>query len=147
MPDIDTKKPRRHLKNIPPDRFQPKVLIFWVMLLIAVVALLYWSPGITVSPAEMKIYEVVTHAEQGDVSQAVIQPDPTGGRDWVLIKGDLKDASLKNDRGVKTASFRASGRLTDANMERLQKTNKFTERPTTTLMYQIAGQVIPILII
>jgi len=48
---------------------------------------------------------------------------------------------------MKTTSFRAAGRLTDSNMERLQKTNKFVERPTTTLLYQIAGQVIPILII
>jgi hypothetical protein len=32
MPDNDTKKPRRQLKNIPPDRFQPKVLIFWIIL-------------------------------------------------------------------------------------------------------------------
>src|ERR1019366_1414814 len=133
MPDSDTKKPRRQLKNIPPDRFQPKVLIFWVILFCAVVALLYWSPGMTVAPAQMTIYEVVTHAEQGDISQGIIHPDPTGGRDWVVVTGDLKEASLKNDRGMKTSSFRAAGRLTDANMERLQKTNKFLEPPTTSL--------------
>ena len=120
MPDIDPKRPRRQLKNIPPGGFQPKVLIFWIILLFAVVALLYWSPGMTVGPAQMTIYEVVTHAEQGDISQGMIQPDPSGGRDWVMITGDLKDASLKNDRGVKTSSFRAAGRLTDSNMERLQ---------------------------
>jgi cell division protease FtsH len=148
MPDNDTKKPRRQLKNIPPDRFQPKVLIFWVILLVAVVALIYWSPGITVSPAQLTIYEVVTHAEAGDIKAgAVIQPDPAGGRDWVTITGELNDATLTNDRKMKTAAFRASGRLTDLNMERLQKTNKFAERPTTNLMTQIAAQVIPILII
>ena len=53
MPDNDTKKPRRQLKNIPPDRFQPKVLVFWIILAFAVVALLYWSPGIAVSPAQI----------------------------------------------------------------------------------------------
>jgi cell division protease FtsH len=148
MPDNDTKKPRRQLKNLPPDRFQPKVLIFWVVLLVAVVGLLYWSPGITVSPAQLTIYEVVTHAEAGDIKAgAVIQPDPAGGRDWVTITGDLNDPVLTNDRKVKTSAFRASGRLTDLNMERLQKTNKFIERPTTNLMTQIAAQVIPILII
>ncbi|HEY5078664.1 MAG TPA: ATP-dependent zinc metalloprotease FtsH [Opitutaceae bacterium] len=147
MPELDTKKPRRHLKNIPPDRFQPKVLIFWVILLVAVVALLYLSPGITPAPAELKIYEVVTFAEQGDVSQAVIHTDGSGGRDWVVITGDLKEAVLKNDKGGKTTSFRAAGRLTDANMERLQKTNRFLEPPSTTLLNQVAAQVIPILII
>jgi cell division protease FtsH len=147
MPDNDTKRPRRQLKNIPPDRFQPKVLIFWVILAFVVVALLYWSPGMAVSPAQMTIHEVLTHAEQGDVSQAVITPDPSGGRDWVLITGELKEATLKNERNMKTSAFRAAGRLTDSNMERLQKTDKFIERQPTTLFTQIAAQVIPILII
>ena len=147
MPDIETKKPRRQLKNIPPDRFQPKVLVFWIALAVAVGALLYWSPNITVSPAQITIYEVVTRAEANDVKSAVIQPDPTGGRDWVVITGELNEASLKNERGSKTSSFRAAGRLTDANMERLQKNNKFQERPTTTVLTQLAFSVLPVLII
>jgi cell division protease FtsH len=147
MPDNDAKKPRRPLKNIPPERFQPKVLICWFMLFGAVAALFWWSPAITVSPAQLTIYEVVTHAEAADIKGGMIQPDPSGGRDWVLITGELNEASLKNERGAKTSAFRAAGRLTDANMERLQKTNKFVERPTTTLLTQIAAQVIPILII
>src|ERR1017187_4695233 len=148
MPDNDTKKPRRQLKNIPPDRFQPKVLVFWIILAFAVVALLYWSPGIAVSPAQLTIYEVVTRAEAGDVKVGLIQPDPNGGsRDWVLITGELNDAVLTNERHGKTSAFRAAGRLTDLNMERLQKTNKFIERPTANLLTSIALQVIPILII
>ena len=125
MPDLETKKPRRQLKNIPPDRFQPKVLIFWVALALAVVALLFWSPGITVSPASLTIYEVVQHAESQDIKTGTIQPDPSGGRDWAIITGELNGASLVNERGMKTSAFRAAGRLTDSNMERLQKTNKF----------------------
>ncbi|HMD62095.1 MAG TPA: cell division protein FtsH, partial [Opitutaceae bacterium] len=147
MPDNDTKKARRQLKNLPPDRFQPKVLIFWIILAFAVIALLYWSPGIAVSPKQMTIYEVITRAEAGDIKTGLIQPDQSGGRDWVLITGELGEPVLSSDRNVKTTAFRAAGRLTDQNMERLQKTNKFIERPTTTLAYQIAAQVIPILII
>jgi cell division protease FtsH len=146
MPDTETKKPRRQLKNIPPDRFQPKVLIFWIALALAVVSLLFWSPGITVAPATLTIYEVVTHAENKEIKDGVIQPDNTVGKDWDLITGELNTASLTNDRGVKTAFFRASGRVTDANMERLQKF-KFTERPTTTVLAQLAISVLPVLII
>ena len=147
MPDTETKKPRRQLKNIPPDRFQHKVLIFWVALVLAVVSLILWSPTINVSPATLTIFEVVTHAEASDIKQGVIQPDPSGGRDWVLITGDLNSPSLKNDRGNNTASFRAAGRLTDSNMERLQKTNKFQERLTTTVMTQLALSILPVLVI
>src|SRR5580704_7123301 len=138
MPDTETKKPRRQLKNIPPDRFQPKVLIFWIALLLAVVSLLFWSPGITVSPATLTIFEVVTHAEASDIKSGVIQPDNTVGKDWVLITGELNSPTLVNERGVKTSAFRAAGRLTDANVERLQKTNKFIERQTTTVLAQLA---------
>src|ERR1022692_1462657 len=141
MPDNDTKKPRRQLKNIPPDRFQPKVLIFWIILAFAVVALLYWSPGVAVSPAQLNVYEVITRAEAGDVKPgALIQPDPSGGRDWDVITGELNEAVLVNERHVKTAYFRAAGRITDQNMERLQKTNKFSERSATSLLTQIAVQ-------
>jgi len=148
MPDIESKKPRRQLKNIPPDRFQPKVLLFWVALAFAVVALLFWSPGITVSPAQLKINEVVSHAEANDIKEGVIQPDGgTGGPNWVLITGELNSSSLTNDRGLKTPFFRAAGRLTDANMERLQKTDRFAEKPTTTVMTQVAISVLPVLII
>jgi cell division protease FtsH len=146
MPDTETKKPRRQLKNIPPDRFQPKVLIFWIALALAVVSLLFWSPGITVSPASLTIYEVVTHAEAGDIKSGVIMPDTTAGTNWDIITGELNTASLVNDRGMKTAAFRAAGRVTDANMERLQKF-KFTERPTTTVLQQLAISVLPVLII
>jgi cell division protease FtsH len=147
MPDNETKKPRRQLKNIPPDRFQPKVLIFWVALMLAVVALLFWSPGITVSPAQLTVFEVVTEAEAGNVKAAVIQPDSTGGRDWVLISGDLNSPTRMNERGAKTASFRAAGRLTDSNLERLQKTNKFVERQPSPLLTQLLISVLPVLII
>ncbi|HEY1793378.1 MAG TPA: ATP-dependent zinc metalloprotease FtsH [Opitutaceae bacterium] len=147
MPDPETKKPRRQLKNLPPDRFQPKVLVFWVALVVAVIALLSWSPGMNVAPANLTIYEVVGKAESNEVKQAIIQPETNVGTDWVIITGDLNTANLTNERGLKTASFRAAGRLTDSNLERLQKTNKFQERTGTGLLSQLAISVLPVLII
>jgi cell division protease FtsH len=47
MSDSDNKKSRRPLKNLPPDRFQPKMLIFWLALVAAVLALLYYTPGMS----------------------------------------------------------------------------------------------------
>jgi hypothetical protein len=40
MSDSENKKPRRSLNNLPPDRFQPKMLLFWLALVAAVLALL-----------------------------------------------------------------------------------------------------------
>jgi cell division protease FtsH len=144
----NNKKPRRPIKNLPPERFQPKVLFIWLAIFAAVVALLVWSPGITTSPAKLTIQEVIDRAEAGEVAKGTISPDSSGGRDWVSIKGELVESQkLKGERGVETNQFVAAGRLTDANMERLQKSKKFVEQQSQTLLSAILVQVIPFLLI
>jgi cell division protease FtsH len=146
MSELDNKKKRRPLKSLPPDRFQPKVLIFFLALFLAALALLFLSPGRLTSPASLKIQRVVELAEQGKIKEGIISPDASGGRDWVVVSGQTTEENLKSDRGL-TNNFRAAGRLTDANMERLQKSQAFVEQPATTLFANIAAQVVPFLII
>ena len=147
MPDSDNKKSRRTLKNLPPDRFQPKMLIFWLALVAAVLALLYYTPGMTNTPDNLTIQDVVERAESGNIKPAspapVIRPDTSGGRDGVVISGE----SRKDSSSTVFRQFRAAGRLTDANMERLQKSKLFVEQPSQTLMASIAAQVVPFVII
>ncbi len=143
MPESDNKKSRRALKNLPPDRFQPKMLIFWLALVAAVLALLYYSPGMTNTPDMLTIQEVVDRAETQNIKPgSVIRPDPSGGRDWVAVLGESR-----KDANTPYRPFRAAGRLTDTNMERLQKSKLFIEQPTQTLLTSIAAQVIPFVII
>ncbi|QYM80403.1 ATP-dependent zinc metalloprotease FtsH [Horticoccus luteus] len=148
MPEVDNKKKRRPLKNLPPDRFQPKVLFIWFAIFVAAMALLYWTPGRMTSPATLKIQQVVELAEGGKIKEGVIRPDASGGRDWAVVTGELKE-SIPEAPGSSTMTkqFRAAGRLTDSNMERLQKAQVFAEQPATTLLTQIAAQVVPFLII
>ncbi len=147
MSELDNKKKRRPLKSLPPDRFQPKVLIFFLALFLAALALLFLSPTRLSSPASLKMQQVVELAEKGKIKEGIIHPDASGGRDWVQVTGEtVKDTVLQSDHGA-TNQFRAAGRLTDANMERLQKSEAFTEQPATTLFTQIAAQVVPFLII
>ena len=100
MSEPDSKKSRRPLKPVPPDRFQPKMLIFWLVLVAAVLALLYGTTGMSPQPEMLTIQEVVERAEAGHVSTearkgAVIRPDPGGGsRDWHTVTGESRmDAS------------------------------------------------------
>jgi cell division protease FtsH len=146
MSELDNKKKRRPLKSLPPDRFQPKVLIFFLALFVAALLLLFFSPKGLKSPASLKMQQVVELAEQGKIKDGIIHPDSSGGRDWAVVTGRTKDATLESDRGL-TNEFRAAGRLTDTNMERLQKSQAFIEQPATTLFTQIAAQVVPFLII
>src|SRR5688572_3231326 len=98
MSDSDNKKPRRALKNLPPDRFQPKMLIFWLLLVAAVLALLWYTPGMANTPEPLLIQDVVERAEAGNIKAAqptpVIQPDQTSGRDTHIITGE----SRKDDK-------------------------------------------------
>src|SRR4051812_19483018 len=94
MSEPDNKKTRRALKNLPPDRFQPKMLLFWLALVAAVIALLAFGPGMTSQQESLQVQEVVERAESGNVLRgdpakiATIRPDPSGGsKDWVTITG------------------------------------------------------------
>ena len=147
MSDPDNKKSRRALKSLPPDRFQPKMLIFWLVLVAAVLALLYNTSGITPTSETLTIQDVVERAEANNINRdqnkpSVIRPDPSGGRDWVVIIGESR-----RDANAPFKPFRAAGRLTDASMMRLQQSKLFVEQPTQTLLTAIAAQVIPFVII
>jgi len=148
MPDSDNKKSRRPLKNLPPDRFQPKVLFIWLLVALALTSLLLWSPARFGSPITLKIQQVVELAENGGVKQGVIKPDLSGGRDWSLVTGELSEPMLlRPDSEQTTTTFRSAGRLTDSSLERLQRTERFVEQPATTMWSQILANVIPFVLI
>ena len=145
MSDNKNDKKRRPLKNIPPERFQPKVLLIWLSIVAAVLALFWLNPGRPTTPAFLKIQQVVDYAEKGEVSEGEIRADMNNGRDWVNMSGVMKEQVLTSESG-KTKFFHASGRLTDLNMERLQKSAAFTEKPATNLLTMLANFV-PIVIV
>ncbi len=148
MSEPDNKKKRRPLKNLPPDRFQPKVMLIWVSIVAALVLLLLWTPGRLSSPVNLKIQQVVELAEKGGIREGVIRPDASGGRDWATITGELKEPMASSPTAEKPiTNFRSAGRLTDSNMERLQKAEIFVEQPATTVWTQILAQLIPFVLI
>jgi cell division protease FtsH len=143
MAEPDNKKSRRSLKNLPPDRFQPKMLMFWLALVAAVIALFMFSSPITGSPDTPSIQEIVERAEAGNVKAgAVIRPNPSSGFGWVVISGESR-----KDAESPWRPFRATGWDTESTHERMMKTHLFIERESQTLLASIATQVIPFVII
>jgi cell division protease FtsH len=143
MPDSNDNNKRRPLKNIPPDGFPVKTGLVWVVIIGAIVALFLLSPTRAPQPATLKIQKVVELAETGQIAEGSIQPDATGGRDWSQLTGKTTEPILKNETGADTNVFVATGRLTDTNLERLQKSQKFVEKPATTVMTQLLLQILP----
>ena len=142
MSDSNDNK-RRPLKNIPPDGFPVKTGLVWVVIIGAIVALFLLSPTRAPQPATIKIQKVLELAESGQIAEGSIQPDATGGRDWSQLTGKTTEPILKNETGADTNVFIATGRLTDTNLERLQKSQKFVEKPATTVMTQLLLQILP----
>ena len=147
MPDPENQRPRRSQRNLPPDRFQPKALLIWAAIVLGALALLYWSPGVSVVPATITIQDVIDHADAGDIKTGVIHPDPSGGRDWTQVTGETVQKALKNERGQLTEKFAASGRVTDADLAQLRKSKKFSEQVPATLPMQILVQVLPFVLV
>jgi len=146
MSDNDDNKKRRPLKSIPPEGFPIKMILFWVVGIGVLVALLYLNPGRTQEPTRLKIQQVVELAEQGQVTDGTIRPDATGGRDWSEVTGSISPGTPKNE-GTAPKPFIASGRLTDASLERLQKTQAFTEKPATTVLTNLMINILPFVIV
>ncbi len=149
MPEYDDNKKRRPLKNLPPESFQPKVMLIWLAIIAAIVALFYFNPAKSAQPAQIKMPQVIELAEQGKILSGSIQPDPSGGRDWYSVVGKLKASSLpaeKEGAGM-TDAFYATGRLTDGNFERLQRSQAFVEKPATTAMTQLVYNILPFVIV
>ncbi len=154
MPDPENKRPRRTLKNLPPDRFHPKALLVWLAFAAAAIALLKWSPAVTDAPRNLTIQDVLDLTQAGAVKSGAIRYEPSGGSNYAAVTGEVTDAFVAanptvmvNDRNLKTNSFVAHGTLTENSIEKLQKSKKFAEPPTTTLLSQIVGQVLPFVVV
>jgi cell division protease FtsH len=147
MPDPDNNKKRRPLKNLPPDSFPLKMVLFWIIGIGGLVALFYFNNPRMPQPATLKIQEVVDLAEQDKIAEGYIRSDSQGGRDWSILTGETREPMLRNESGVSTKTFIATGRLTDASLEVLQKSKVFTEKPATTVMTQLVYNILPFIIV
>ncbi|WP_438482278.1 ATP-dependent zinc metalloprotease FtsH [Oleiharenicola lentus] len=147
MADNDDNKKRRALKPIPPESFPVKMILIWLAVLAMIWMVYRFSESKLPTPATLKIPQVVEYAEQGLVAQGSIREEANGGRNWYTLTGELKEATLRVEGGTATKSFVASGRLTEANADRLLKSLAFTEKPATTAMNQLFVNVLPFIIV
>ncbi len=140
----DSKKKRRPLKNLPPERFQPKMMIIWLIIVAAVLAVYYWGQGRMTPVADLPIQQVLdlTTANKIKEGTGTIRTDGSG---LSIVTGETKEPL--DFEGTKTVYFRSSAHLIDADYQILQKSESFKELPPTTLMMQIIGQVLPFLIV
>jgi len=147
MLDNDDNKKRRPLKNIPPEGFPIKMLLFWAVGISALIALIWLNPTKAPQPATLNIKQVLELAEQGKIANGTIRSDVTGGPYWSVVTGETTEPILQNSAQAATKSFTMSGRLTDASLELLQKSKVFVEKPATTATTQLLYNVLPFVVV
>ena len=146
MADNETSK-RRPLKNVRPDGFQPKVWLIWLAIISLAVVVLFMQPGKRTTPVVLKIQEVVELAEKGEIKEGVMKPDRQGGLNWYAIRGKLAAPRPNPDGSGTTDEFRAVGRVTDENSNRIGKTKVVREEAAETWLSDMLVGLLPFLLI
>jgi|TARA_B110000495_G_C23036348_1_gene619073 cell division protease FtsH len=128
-----------------PDRFQPKLILFY--LAIAAVIFVLWDQSSKGrNDTEISIHEVVLKTGEGLVESAKIFPNPNGGADYYDIVGFLRQEDAAAPEGFVSVPFKADGKLVDEQYLILQQSGKFEENESNSLMPLLAG-LIPFLLI
>jgi cell division protease FtsH len=133
-------------KNSGPDRFQPKVLIVWGILIFALV--LAWMMISPARPAVQKeewtIGRVLETAQRGLIRSGEVQAVPSRGLQWYRISGKVDGSG--NSGGL-PISFTAQGRLTDTRFNELMAAANFKEKPGNSFFTDLMLGIIPFLVI
>ncbi len=147
-----------------PDRFQPKVLLFWSLLMVAVFALWFAHAPEGSHVQRWTVTRVLEAAAGGELRSGVIKADASGGPSWYIIEGEAMNTQPKAETPVAAAPgqrvlqglkrspvdqgpvirFRAEGRLTDHRFEELTTAFSFREKPSSTLMMDVLMGLLPI---
>ncbi len=138
-----------------PDRFQPKVLIIWGLIVTAIISLWVTQPKQTGKMMNWTIAETLQAAERGDIQNGYIESDKSGGSQWYVLRGELNpgvnieiDQNAIQDPAVTEDSvvrFHAQGRLTENDYTYLREI--LVENRESTLMVEILVSIVPFLLI
>lgn len=154
MFDNNSKNPNSNSnKATPPKRFQPRMLIVYLLILGAIAALWNAQPNIGQSQQYLTISEVIEKVEAGEIAawDGVIKPNVSFGREGYTIEGIFRSDGSSNDLASSEEGstggqrFVAQGRLTEADFLLLR--NYFTEKQSSTMFQDILVSFLPFILI
>ena len=141
MPENNTNN-RRSPGRGSPERFQPKVILFWVALAAIIITVWVQSSSNTTA-RNIPIAELVELTEKGDVVRGTIF-EPAAGGTFYKIVGEIKAVDLNG--GESLIPFSSSGRLVDAQYLTLQGSGLFAEKEPSAFPQILAG-IIPFILV
>ncbi len=128
------------------------MLLIWFAIFAAIASLWIFNPGAPTDEKPLKVKQVLDLAEEGLIDELTIKVNKRGGNDFVDITG--KFAAPVPNLGQTGAdvgeSFKASGRLTEGNLDILRDAlgaDAVTELASSTVMSDILITLLPFVLI
>jgi cell division protease FtsH len=151
LPDNQNKHKKESGSGKSPQRFQPKVLIIYLVILAGVLTLWFANSSANSGVKQLTINELVSLVESGALQAGAgyMEPDPSYGRDGYVISGNIPNSAFIPDdlQATETESVRfvARGRLTEADFLAVRAV--FEEKRTSTAMQDVLISILPFLLI
>ncbi|MFM9167749.1 MAG: hypothetical protein ACKOQ9_05435, partial [Verrucomicrobiota bacterium] len=99
------------------QRMSGKPVLVWLLLMLAVVALLQFAGPEPAAVQPFNVSQVLTMAQEKKIRTLSVREDPAGGKGWYQITGEL---NVKGAAEGEKSRFSAAGRLTDKEFEALR---------------------------
>ena len=142
-------------KNGSPQRFQPKVLLVYLVIVAAILTIWFANPGAGSNVKQLTISELIEAIKAGQIAEdgGVMEPEPSYGRDGYVISGEMTNPSLSDVvDDLASASeipaqirFSARGRLTEDDFLLVREV--LTEKRATTGFQDVLISFLPFLLI
>ena len=139
----------------PPQRFQPKVLLIYLVIVAAILTIWFANPSAGSNIQQLTISELVEAVKSGqiEVGDGVMEPEPSYGRDGYIINGEMLspfDSSVEASLNADSSSsekvrFTSRGRLTEDDFLLVREV--LTEKRSTTGFQEVLISFLPFLLI
>jgi cell division protease FtsH len=129
------------------QRMSGKPVLVWLLLMLAVVALLQFAGPEPAAVQSFNVSQVLTMAQEKKIRTVSVREDPAGGKGWYQISGELV---VKGAAEGEKARFSAAGRLTDKEFEALRSSvpvEAFKDVPAQTGWTMFLWNVLPTLLV
>jgi cell division protease FtsH len=138
-------------RNGPPQRFQPKVLLIYLVIVAAILTIWFANPSAGSNLKQLAVSELVQSVKEGLIEEGAgfMEPAPAYGRDGYVITGEMvnPDYNPENmDASVpQKIRFTARGRLTEKDFLLVREV--MMEKRASTAMQDVLISLLPFLLI